>query len=144
MDINAFGDWIWASMLGLATIAPLGTFVAVLVAGIAIWQKSRADRRSAWWERLRWATDTALKDDEQSRRVGTAAVLAVQRFKLVTPEDQPLLGAIGDEVLTEELSEVAEGFEVIGRLGNDHAVDRKGPIGDNVDNLGGADDARES
>jgi hypothetical protein len=65
------GDWIWASLLGLAAIAPLGTFLAVVVAYISYLQKVRADRRAlgqkteadnrnAWWSRVQDEQDEGL------------------------------------------------------------------------------------
>ncbi|XKH58349.1 hypothetical protein LG293_17130 (plasmid) [Citricoccus nitrophenolicus] len=109
MDMNAAGDWAWHSLVRLAEVAPLATLAAAAAAAIAIVQKSRSDRRQAWWDRLRWATDTALSENEKSKRVGIAAVKAVQRMPPLRAEDQQLLEAVGDEVLTEEV----EGLEII-------------------------------
>lgn len=98
-----FGDWFWETLQGLATIAPLGTFAAAVIAGVALWQKAKSDRRQAWWERLKWATDTALSKDPQANRVGIEAVKAVQQVRRVHPDDQLLLEAVGTEFQRDEV-----------------------------------------
>lgn len=51
MDVYAVGDWIWVSLENLSSVAPLGTFLAVVVAYSSyrgtIRQKTTADNRSA-------------------------------------------------------------------------------------------------
>jgi hypothetical protein len=111
-DWSGLGDWIWASLLGLAAIAPLGTFLAVVVAYISYLQKVRADRRAlgqkteadnrnAWWSRVQWAIDAALSDDEQRRATGMAAIEQMQDSELATDADQELLAAMANAVLDE-------------------------------------------
>lgn len=114
MDWNEVGDWLWTSLLGLSAIAPLGTFLAVLVAYFSYLQKARADRkaieqkteadnRNAWWNRVQWAIDAALSDDEQRRATGMAAIEQMQDSELATIADQELLAAMAYAVLEETL-----------------------------------------
>ncbi|SFV23156.1 hypothetical protein SAMN04487966_10669 [Micrococcus terreus] len=71
MDVYAVGDWIWVSLENLSSVAPLGMFLAVVVAYSSyrgtIRQKTTADNRSAWWNRVQWAMDAAMDDDDQRR-----------------------------------------------------------------------------
>lgn len=92
MLVISEGMWPW--LQDVASLAPLGTFAAAVVAAIALWQKFTTDRRQAWWERLQWATDTLLSGDPHGRRIGGAALKAVSTFTLRTDEDRLMLRAI--------------------------------------------------
>lgn len=89
--MNAFGDWIWASVQQLSTVAPLGTLLAVIVGYVSyrgtVRQKARSDDRNAWWSRVQWAMDAALSDDEQRRSTGLAALEQMQDSRLADSQD---------------------------------------------------------
>lgn len=114
MDLNAAGDWIWASLQQLSEIAPLGTLFAVVVAYFSyrgtIRQKTLADNRNAWWNRVQWAIDATLSDDEQRRATGMAAIEQMQDSELATVADQQLLAAMANAVVDETL-EILESDE---------------------------------
>lgn len=107
MDWNAFGDWVWSSLQQLSEIAPLGTLLAVIVAYFSyrgtIRQKTSADNRNAWWNRVQWGIDAALSDDEQRRATGMAAIEQMQDSELAKASDQSLLAAMANAVLNETL-----------------------------------------
>lgn len=107
MDLNALGDWIWASLQQLSGVAPLGTLLAVVVAYFSyrgtIRQKTLAENRNAWWNRVQWAIDAALSDDEQRRATGMAAIEQMQNSELATVADQELLAAMANAVVDETL-----------------------------------------
>lgn len=113
MDLNTFGDWIWASLQQLSGVAPLGTLLAVLVAYFSyrgtIQQKSLADNRNAWWNRVQWAIDAALSDDEQRRATGMAAIEQMQDSELATVADQALLAAMANAIVDETLEILESG-----------------------------------
>ncbi|WP_343900698.1 hypothetical protein [Arthrobacter rhombi] len=126
---------VWPWLEDVATIAPLGTLAAVIVAAVALWQKAATDRRQAWWERLRWATDTILSDDSQSRQTGGAALRAVSRFRLRTTEDRLLLQAIAADLLNDVIGDLPA-FGSSPRQDVDDSVNR----GDNGSDERGAPD----
>lgn len=72
--LDMFGDWVWQSLVMLAGIAPLGTFIVAIVALVTYRTKKAADRRGVWWQRAEWAIDHALSADPQTRSAGLAAM----------------------------------------------------------------------
>lgn len=107
MELNAIGDWIWASLQELSSIAPLGALLAVIVAYFSyrgtVRQKTLADNRNAWWNRAQWAIDAALSYGEQRRATGMAAIEQMQDSELATTADQALLAAMADAVVDQTL-----------------------------------------
>ncbi len=98
LDWNAFGDWIWASLLDLSELAPLATFAVVVIAYKTYRQRSRADQRAirqktvadnqgAWWSRAQWAVDASLDENPQRRLAGTIALIEMQDSELGTTAD---------------------------------------------------------
>lgn len=102
-------EGIWPWLHDVASLAPLGTFAAAVVAAIALRQKYTTDRRQAWWERLQWATDTLLSGDPHGRRIGGAALKAVSTFKLRTDEDRIMLKAIASNQQSDAIGELPSG-----------------------------------
>ena len=109
--MNSFGDWVWQSLQQLSTVAPLGTLLAVMVGYFSyrgtIRQKTLADNRSSWWNRVQWAIDASLSEDKQRRVTGLAALGQMQDSPLADAADQVLLTAMANEV-------VAGSFEYLG------------------------------
>jgi hypothetical protein len=107
MDLNAIGDWIWASLQHLSGLAPLGALLAVVVAYYSyrgtLRQRTLADNRNAWWSRVQWAIDAAISDVEQRRATGLAAIEEMQDSELATMADQALLAAMADAVVDKTL-----------------------------------------
>lgn len=127
MGWNEFGAWMWASLQGLASIAPLGVLLTVIVAAVAIWQKVLSDRRAAWWDRMEWSANTALTDNDSSRRVGGAALKVVQLMPGVTKVDLPLMEAIAVALRDRAL----DGTQVINQDGPVLGVDDPAHAADN-------------
>lgn len=138
MNLNAVGDWIWASLQNLSSIAPLGTLLAVVVAYFSyrgtIRQKTLADNRNAWWNRVQWAIDAALSDDEQRRATGMAAIEQMQDSELATIPDQAFLAAMANAIVDEALEELEAGDVGFEALAENRSV------GDNESSEGGRAD----
>jgi hypothetical protein len=139
MDVNAVGDWIWLSLKNLSSVAPLGTLLAVVVAYFSyrgtIQQKTLADNRNAWWNRVQWAIDAALSDDEQRRATGMAAIEEMQDSELATAADQALLAAMANAIVDETLEELETEEESSPDL-----VVENPPVSDNENSEGGRTD----
>lgn len=138
MDLNAVGDWIWLSLKNLSSVAPLGTLLAVVVAYFSyrgtIRQKTLADNRNAWWNRVQWAIDAALSDDEQRRATGMAAIEEMQDSELATAADQALLAAMANAIVDETLEELETEEE------SPDLVVENPPVSDNETSEGGRTD----
>ena len=129
MDVFAVGDWIWLSLKNLSSVAPLGTFLAVVVAYFSyrgtIRQKTTADNRSAWWNRVQWAMDAALAEDDQRRATGLAAIEMMQDSELATPADQTFLSVVAYAVVADTLSDIT------GAPAEDDLMTEADPLSDN-------------
>ena len=100
---NRAGDIIWESLLNLAPIAPLGVFGTAMVAFFAyrgtLRQKTEADNRNAWWNRVQWAIDATFSGELQKQGVGMKALTHMQSTdKGTVEEDQKFLRALGIDV----------------------------------------------
>ena len=88
----------------LSRVAPTGTFLAVLVAYFTyrsnLKQRTEADNRKAWWDRVQWATNTALSDDAKQSMTGLRALSVMQDSHPSVRPDEELLLAISSEILT--------------------------------------------
>ncbi|MCT2089448.1 hypothetical protein M3D92_09110 [Micrococcus terreus] len=135
MDVYAVGDWIWVSLENLSSVAPLGTFLAVVVAYSSyrgtIRQKTTADNRSAWWNRVQWAMDAAMDDDDQRRATGMAAIEMMQDSELATPADQAFLSVVAYTVVVDTLTDIA------GTPAEDDVMTEAEPLSDNGSDEGG-------
>ena len=109
---NRLGDWLWASSLDLAPVAPLGVFATATIAFVAyrttLRQKRETDERSAWWNRVQWAMDASFSENEEKQRAGFKALkyMAIhdQPFRSA---DQNFLGAVGRDAVDEVLAGAA-------------------------------------
>lgn len=131
-----FWDRLWDSV----TFAPLATLVvgilAAVVAGSALWQKSRSDARAEWWRRTQWALDNIPDGPEPDTESATNretlayAVLGVQvNSKLAKKIDVDVIEAIvpfmptGEDEDVNAMVETVQGLpelpsEVRQQLGN--------------------------
>lgn len=102
-----FGAWIWQSLVGLAEIADVATFLVVAVAVFTFRQKLNSDNREAWWKRVEWAIESALSEEqhEQRRAAGTAAILDLKFSKLAKKVDRKFLEAIASAILDKLLED---------------------------------------
>lgn len=126
MDLNAVGDWIWASLQNLSSVAPLGALLAVVVAYFSyrgtIRQKTLADNRNAWWSRVQWAIDAALSNDEQRRATGMVAIEEMQDSELATVTDQALLAAMANAIVDETIEDLETEEEAPGLVVENQSV----------------------
>jgi hypothetical protein len=81
--------------------------VAVFAGAVAWWnyrQKRDADKRSAWWERVRWALERANSDDEEESTLGWALLPEVMED--AGPEDEGLAAVVKEYVDSQALDQV--------------------------------------
>lgn len=73
-------------------LQPLVTGVAAMLvligAGITVWQRNRADRKSQWWDRTRWALELTIDADDERQFLGFT-VLAQQVSVNAADQDDP-------------------------------------------------------
>jgi hypothetical protein len=78
-------------------LAPIATLVVATVAlyvGLrTIRQRDLADRREAWWDRFRWASDLTLSEDEPARDLGLDVLELLGRSALAGREELEILEA---------------------------------------------------
>ncbi|MBM6623196.1 hypothetical protein JTF08_16425 [Micrococcaceae bacterium RIT802] len=90
----------WDVLAGLSPIADL------IAAGLAAWialrtlkQRSRADDRSAWWQRTQWALDRAVDGVGEATILGLDSLRVLAKSNAVDDMDKRLLDAAWNSVL---------------------------------------------
>lgn len=98
------GLWLREWVPLVAALSPVATFVIATVAFMAYRQRVVADKRDQAWQRVQWAIEAALNDDDpQLRLTGLIVLTQVKQSKSATDEDRVLFdeiaAAIQDEML---------------------------------------------
>jgi hypothetical protein len=76
-----------ASVIAAAIVGGM----ALLVGAVTVLQKSRNDRRDAWWKRAQWAIDKSLSRDAVERDIGNRAMGVFYRDPAVSDADVRVL-----------------------------------------------------
>jgi hypothetical protein len=64
-----------------------GAVLVAAVAGSALWQRHRADRKEQWWTRTQWALELLLSGEEEATVLGLNVVRQQVRAKVADRED---------------------------------------------------------
>ena len=144
LDLNGIGDWWWGTFVNLAKVAPLGTFLTAIVAFLAyrgtLKQKRDADNRNAWWNRVQWAIDASLSNEDQTRATGMAAIVEMQDSEWATSADQNLLLVMATAVRDETVQDIEEEGQSDGDDEYPHPIGQRPSVGDNGITEGGTDE----
>ncbi|MFJ4044161.1 hypothetical protein ACIPV2_00260 [Microbacterium sp. NPDC089987] len=106
--------WSWVS--NWLTTAGFGGFAAVVAASLAFSGARHQARLNSWWQRAEWALNLYTKPNakDMERRVGAAAVAALQSSRLAKRDEKRFLAEVaaavtfdpkGDGVGTDDWSE---------------------------------------
>lgn len=74
-------------------VALVAAGLVFLAAMLTLRQKTRHDRREAWWQRAQWAIDRSLSDDDRTRTVGTKAMIVLAADRTAPSSDLDVLDA---------------------------------------------------
>jgi hypothetical protein len=104
----AAGGWPWISAW-LQSPGFAGT-AAVVAAFVAFRASRNAQRLDAWWKRVEWALDLYVPQDasDRDRRVGLAALHALQASKLAKKPESDFVAGVVDAVTLDPLGDGAE------------------------------------
>ncbi len=98
----------------ISAAAPLailvGAFIAGAIALVTLVERTRADRRGQFWQRLQWAIDAATCTNDRIRqRTGLIVLARLGISDLCRDEDADLLRDIADGVTSELLAAPVDG-----------------------------------
>lgn len=82
--------------------------IVAIFAGVVAWwnyrQKRDADKRNAWWERMRWTLEHINSDNEEDSTLGWALLPALMEDAV--PEDERIAAVIKEYVDSQALESV--------------------------------------
>ncbi|MDJ0354533.1 hypothetical protein [Paenarthrobacter sp. PH39-S1] len=98
----------------ISAAAPLAILVGAVIAGaiglVTLVERTRADRRDQFWQRLQWAIDAAICTNDRIRqRTGLIVLARLGVSDLCRDEDADLLRDIADGVTAELLAAPVDG-----------------------------------
>ncbi|WP_434617608.1 hypothetical protein [Arthrobacter sp. A5] len=103
----------------ISAAAPLAILVGAFIAGtiglVTLVERTRADRRDQFWQRLQWAIDAAIcTDDRVRQRTGLIVLARLGISDLCRDEDADLLRDIADGVTAALLAAPVDGTAATG------------------------------
>lgn len=98
-------EW-WEILAGLSPVAVLLAAVLAFTVGLmTLRQRTRADRRSDWWDRAEWALDASMSDDPVRMATGLNVLSVLAESELASAEEIEILTAAWQEPLAEAAPE---------------------------------------
>lgn len=107
VPLLTWGQWLTSPGFGgsAAVVAAVITFVGVRRAAAV--QRENA-RRDQWWDRLKWAVDLALSDDEATANAGLEAMRAITETEGFDDDELNFIAHITDLFLLDTESGTLE------------------------------------
>ncbi len=118
----------------VSAAAPLAILVGAVIAGtiglVTLIERTRADRRDQFWQRLQWAIDAAICTSDRIRqRTGLIVLARLGVSDLCRDEDADLLRDIADGVTAELLAAPVDGTQATDD--NEKTADEEGDASGN-------------